>query len=376
VVDGGCVAMAATLKTLHLISDDVAHCFVQTPRHPAQRDLYPAGTRFALDDASSFINTDVSAIGALSAFIRGKNYNLSRFYSATFGNELKAYLTAEQPEIIVLESLFLVPYLKTIRSVSAAKIVLRAHNIEHQLWEQQADQASSLKKTYLNHLARTLKREEIRGWKQVDLIWAISDEDAQQIRDFGIKTPVTTIPVAMETGTLLPDYGNPDFFHLGSLNWEPNKVAVKRLLTDIWPQFNTTSQSRLHIAGSFSEDFKMDFVAHVQMHGFVESAEQFMLQHGTLVAPVVSGSGVRIKLLEALSLGIPCITTRLGAAGIQHAEEQLKIARTDEEWLEALKEFTASEELRRNYGEKGKAYMQKYHSFTAVKAQMITSLGN
>ena len=374
-VDGGCVAMAALLKGLTEISDDVFHCYIHTPKHPADRELYPSGTNFALADNATFINTRLSAAGAVSSFLKGRNYNLSRFFSETFSEALKNWLVTEKPDVIILESAFLLPYLAAIRSVSAAKVILRAHNVEHRLWQQQAVQGEFPKKAYLAHLARTLKREELKGLQAVDQVWTITPEDAADLRHLGIKTPIYTIPFAMETAGPLPDYSNADFFHLGALNWEPNKLAVNRLLMSIWPQFSLKSQSRLHIAGSFSDDFKMDFVPHVQIHGFAENAEAFMLDHGSLVVPVISGSGVRIKLLEAMALGIPCISTPLGAAGILNASGQLKLADSDEEWLAALGEFADSEAVRRSYGEKGKAYIEKYHSFAAVNAQMTTALG-
>jgi glycosyltransferase involved in cell wall biosynthesis len=281
----------------------------------------------------------------------------------------------QKPDVIVLESLFLVRYVKAIRSVSEATLVIRAHNVEYQLWEQQAEAAAFPKKSYLKHLAKTLRREELKGLNNVDQIWTITHEDEQQLQKLGVTNPIVTIPVAVETGEKLPDYANTDFFHLGSLNWEPNKLAVRRLLKDIWPDFAERYQSTLHIAGAFSDDFTMEFVQRVKIHGFAEDAAAFMLEHGTLAAPVVSGSGVRIKLLEAMSLGIPCITTALGAAGIAHPEEQLRLAGTNAEWLAALTEFAASEDIRRNYGLRGRAYMEKYHSFASVTAQILAALG-
>jgi glycosyltransferase involved in cell wall biosynthesis len=110
------------------------------------------------------------------------------------------------------------------------------------------------------------------------------------------------------------------------------------------------------------------------LHGYVEDSFQFMSEHGILVAPVRTGSGIRIKMLEALTLGIPCITTTTGAMGIGTPEEILIVANTDEEWINAMSELAESQELRTRLGQKAKRYMEKYHSFAAINTQIRHAL--
>lgn len=372
-IDGGCVAMKAMLETLLQLTPEVDHVYIHTPRHRTDPSRYPSEIRLPVAHEASFIDTSVSLTGALKGLITGKNYNLSRFYSETFRNEIEQLVRKKSYTLIVLESLFLVPYVEMLRTVSNATIVVRAHNVEYLLWQQQAKGASFLKKWYLKHLAKTLQREEVAGLNQVDLIWTITDEDAALLRKTGVTTNTVTIPVAIEPSENLSDYSNPDFFHIGALNWEPNKLAVQRLLTDIWPWFSH-SGSRLHIAGSFPEGNHFPQLPGVDFHGFVENARQFMIANGTLVAPILTGSGVRIKLLEALAMGVPCITTSLGAAGIKDAENVLKVADSDDDWITALTEFASSADLRQQAGEKGRAYIRKYHSFAIVKTLITESL--
>ncbi len=372
-IDGGCVAMKAMLESLMQLTPDVDHVYIHTPRHRTDSSRYPAEIQRPLRHETSFIDTSVSLSGALKGLLTGKNYNLSRFHSAEFHEAIKQLVQEKSYTLIVLESLFLVPYVEMLRAVSNATIVVRAHNVEYLLWQQQAKDASFLKKWYLKHLAKTLKKEEVDGLNKTDLVWTITDEDAVLLRKTGVETKIATIPVAMETGTSQPDYNNPDFFHIGALNWEPNKLAVQRLLSTIWPWFSH-SGSKLHIAGSFPEGNHFPQLPGVHFHGFVENARQFMTENGTLIAPILTGSGVRIKLLEALAMGVPCITTPLGAAGIKDAENVLRIADSDEDWITALTEFSGATELRQQAGEKGRAYIGKYHSFAIVKNLITESL--
>ena len=80
-----------------------------------------------------------------------KSYNIERFYSQAFADKIIKILTVEKFDIIQLESLYVIMYADIIRKHSNAKIVLRAHNIEHKLWERNAELAQNpIKKNYFN----------------------------------------------------------------------------------------------------------------------------------------------------------------------------------------------------------------------------------
>ncbi|MDH4474208.1 MAG: glycosyltransferase family 4 protein [Fluviicola sp.] len=373
-VDGGCIAMAKLLSSLMQVAT-VKHVFLHTPKHPFTPGIYPKEISPELPNETTFIDTAIRPVSALKALISGKNYNLKRFHSEEFEKVLLAYIQTNAFDTIVLESLFLAPYIKTIRTVFNGKIIIRTHNVEHELWEQQAVTASGFKKWYLRSLARSLKREEIVLLNNADAIWTITSEDAQRFKELGITKPIQVIPVVMETSTQAADYESGDFFHLGSMNWVPNQLAVKRLVSELWPllQLDKT-QHQLHIAGSFPESMEETAAPGINYHGFVQNADTFMQQHGILVAPITAGSGVRIKLLEAMALGVPCITTPLGATGIRFEEDCLKIASSNEEWLHTMETLALSTENRQELGRKAQRYMEKYHSFATINAQILAAL--
>lgn len=376
-VDGGCVAMAKLLESLIAIGSETHHVSISTPKHPLNTEAYPHTIAMPVMASETFVDTSIRVSGAISALLKGENYNLKRFQSTQVEEALRKLVSVQNYDVIVLESLFLCPYITPLRKHTEAKIVVRTHNVEHELWEQQADLASGIKRIYLRSLSKSLKREEIRLLNLADQIWAITQEDANRFRGLGISVPVTTIPVAITLTPETADYSKADFFHLGSLNWVPNQLAVKELTTQLWPLFQGTNTTKLHIAGSFdsgdSEQKNTDST--IVYHGFVEDAADFMRSHGILLTPVRTGSGVRIKLLEALSLGVPCITTPLGAMGITDKENPLFIAETPKEWLTAMQALHDSEVARKELGERGRVYMEKYHSFATVNAQMKVALG-
>lgn len=374
-LDGGCVAMSKMIVSLIMVSENVKHICINTPKHPFEEDTYPVEVNLPLPPEQSFIDTTPRPLPALLALLKGDNYNLSRFWTKGVEANLKSYLRLESFDVIVLESLFLSGYIPAIRSVSDAKIIIRAHNVEHELWEQQAQETKNvLKKWYLNSLAKSLKKAEIKQLNDADQIWTIAPEDALKLAALGVTKPIHTIGVAIRARSEIVDYSKTDFFHLGSLNWPPNQLAVEELTQNYWPKLRNRLRSQLHIAGSFSDSMTIEAQRGLVLHGYVEDSFQFMSEHGILVAPVRTGSGIRIKMLEALTLGIPCITTTTGAMGIGTPEEILIVANTDEEWINAMSELAESQELRTRLGQKAKRYMEKYHSFAAINTQIRHAL--
>uniref|UniRef100_UPI00404B111A glycosyltransferase n=1 Tax=Fluviicola sp. TaxID=1917219 RepID=UPI00404B111A len=93
-------------------------------------------------------------------------------------------------------------------------------------------------------------------------------------------------------------------------------------------------------------------------------------------SPINSGSGVRVKLLEALSLGVPIITTTIGASGIAFEEAGIVIADTANDFLVAINDLVANEQKKRTIGEKGRNYIATHHQELTIVNQIKTALGN
>jgi glycosyltransferase involved in cell wall biosynthesis len=357
VVDGGCVAMYRFLQTMLHLGYEVKNITVETPKHPFDPSAYPERLSQIIRPESFFIDTTVRAKAALFSLFRKSSYNVERFYDAGFEAMLIQELEKQRYGLIVLESAYLLPYVDCIRTHSEAQIIVRAHNVEYQIWERLAvAEIGILKRWFLKRLARDLKQFEISALATVDGIACISATDEALFRQLGVKTPTTVIPVSME----LPqsqevDHTQTDFFYLASMNWRPNVEAVDWLIREIFPQIlQKLPQARLHLAGSFMPDklLKSSF-PNVTVHGHVADPQAFMAQHGILLSPLRSGSGVRIKILEALALGIPVISTATGVEGIpvQHGISYLN-AETAEAFAEAAAalspDITKRAELGRN----------------------------
>ncbi|MDI6814375.1 MAG: UbiD family decarboxylase, partial [Desulfitobacteriaceae bacterium] len=134
----------------------------------------------------------------LNLFTR-KSYHVERFINKSFRKRLIRILSEQEFDIVQLETVFMAPYIPDIRKHSRAKIVLRAHNIEHLIWKRIHDNTRWVpKKAYLRHLWKTLKNFELSTLSRVDGIAAITKKDANFFRQYAGTVPVIDVSFGVD----------------------------------------------------------------------------------------------------------------------------------------------------------------------------------
>ena len=341
-IDGGCIAMSAITKGLLENGISVKVFAASTEKHPFLPELINEDFKSKTQIDSVFLDTRVNVIDAVKSLVTSDSYNVSRFFSTQFEKRLEEILTKSDYDIVQIESLFMTPYLNTVKKFSQAKIVLRSHNLEYLVWKRLAESSSNFaKKLYLEHLAKRLKQYEENVITLVDGIATISYEDAARYAELKCKIPIITIPFGIDLENypishILPQ-GRLKLFHIGAMNWEPNKEAVHWLIEEIWPLVKSENVE-LHLAGLKMPPEMLSLQnGNLFIHGEVKDAVRFMDERDIVVAPLLSGSGMRIKIIEAMALGKAVITTTVGAEGIDcHPGIDILIANTKEEFAEVI----------------------------------------
>lgn len=372
-LDGGCVAMNQIAKLLLQQGYNVKNVSVSTSKHPFNIAAFPVDFQDHCQPEAVHLDTELSIWGGIKHLLAGKSYNLARFKNEDFKQTLISILSESEYDFVFCESIYLLPYLEVIRSHSKAKIVVRTHNVEHEIWKRLATQASFFKQWYLNKLSTTLQEEEIGLLQKADAILAISESDAATFKRLGIETPITVLPVAIENTEII-EQPTAQFHHLGSMNWAPNLEAVNHLLTTLFPAIRQQlPQAELHLAGSFfPSSISSNPSNGIYVHGFAEDRIQFISEHGIKLVPLKSGSGVRIKLLESLANGVPIVTTQIGAEGLSEGiENALIIAKNDAKFISHAVELYKNAELRKQLGTNAVTYIQENYSFESVNKLFI-----
>jgi len=322
--DGGCLAMEALSRDLHQIGQLVAVGAFSTHKHPFDAESIAKHPVYGKALKSIPLDIRLKPVNALSSLIRKKiPYNLERFYTKEGIAFVQDLVKKHQPDLIVLDGVQLLPYFQLLKE-SGARIVYRSHNCEYRLWEGRAAHCKDpVKKIYLNFLSRQMKQYEQSILSKMDgLLW-ISDRDRkemnlpalygkQMIYPFTIQLPPAEKNQAR-------DKQAPVFFHIGSMDWEPNIEGINWFLQKVWSRVNLKSAAlTFRIAGKNMPDK----LQQLQLKGFenvgeVKDAQAFMREGDVMVVPLFSGSGIRVKIVEAMAMGKTVLTTQKGVEGIE-----------------------------------------------------------
>ncbi len=326
--DGEAIAVVNLSRSLRDAGASLTLLAMNTSKHPTDlTQLPPDFTQTFEEIHAVYVNNFITIGGALRNLLFEKTaYHVSRFISPDFEQKLVEILGGGLFDVILLETVFLAPYISTIRQVSPrSKIMLRSHNVEHEVWERVANTMQNpLKAQYLRFMNRRLQRFELSALADFDGIVAITERDAEAFRGFGYTGRQVVAPVGLDCkdydfdAQRFEDLVNKcSISFIGSLDWMPNQEGIRWFLREVWQPFFLKKPILLEVAGINPPDWlRRTDLKNVQILGEVADAKIFLRQHAIMIAPLFSGGGIRVKILEGMMLGRVVITTSTGLEGI------------------------------------------------------------
>ncbi|HMC96607.1 MAG TPA: glycosyltransferase, partial [Flavobacteriales bacterium] len=189
-IDGGSKAMHNLTRGLLAAGHQVKVLCISTPKQPLDPRTLPREYLERTHIEGVFVDTTVNVVDAFTDLLTADNYNISRFFSPDMDIRLIRLLSEEEYDIVQLESLFMTPYIPTIRRYSKARVVLRSHNLEYVIQDRIATgERNLLKRPYRRFLAKQLQNYEMAVLDRVDGVAAISPIDAEHFAEHGTRTP-------------------------------------------------------------------------------------------------------------------------------------------------------------------------------------------
>ena len=323
------------------------------------------------------VDLRVRPLKALLNLFTKKSYHVERFVSKDFKNRLTEVLEKEQFDVVQLEMLFMAPYVETIREHSKAMIVLRAHNVEHKIWERIAKETKFFaKRWYINHLTKTLRDYELSAIETVDGVAAITRKDAAFFRKYCSK-PVIDIPFGVYPEEFTPKSeieGKPKFYHIGSMNWMPNEEGIRWFIGEVLPKtVEKVPDFVYHLAGRNMPEWLSALKnKHVDVVGEVPDAKEFVFNHDVAIVPLLAGSGIRIKIIESMAMGKTVITTRVGAEGILYDEEvNIIIAENKAKMVEAIRAIDENPAIAVRIGQAARKLVEENYDNRKIIARLL-----
>jgi glycosyltransferase involved in cell wall biosynthesis len=249
------------------------------------------------------------------------------FTTVRMQRRLDAVLSARRFDVVNVEGPFVVHHRFRAAPAGAPppRVVLDEHNVEFDVARQIAgrEDASVVRRLYAGVNWRKMRREEQGAWARVDALTVTSAHDEARVRAVHPAARVAIVPNAVDVERYRPSPGDPrpdgrTLLFFGALDYYPNADALALLVDEIWPRVLATHPSaRLRIVGRRPPSWlAARGVPGLEVLGFVEDLRPVLAAAAAVVVPLRLGGGTRLKILEAMAMARPIVSTRIGAEGI------------------------------------------------------------
>jgi glycosyltransferase involved in cell wall biosynthesis len=216
-------------------------------------------------------------------------------------------------------------YLATLRDQPLAKRLLVAHNVDSLIWRRYYEvERGGLRRWYVGKQWRKFAAFERDVFHQAGRVVAVSDNDARLLqRQFGVDQ-VDVVDNGIDFAWCAAARGERkphQYLFLGALDWRPNQDAVRWLLEEIVPRVRRSiPDARLLIVGRCPPAWLVRRVGQsvgVDLRADVPDVRPYLAESAALLVPLRIGGGSRLKILEALAVGLPVVSTAIGAEGLR-----------------------------------------------------------
>jgi glycosyltransferase involved in cell wall biosynthesis len=256
------------------------------------------------------------------------------------------------------------------------KTILDEHNVEYRIPQRLAQTSKNLLlRLYATGEWQRLRHFEERACRMADVVLAVSDEDRAALATHGAN--VATYPIGVDLDYFHPIRRNPDadmIVSIGTMYWLPNVEGIQWFVKDILPLVHEKRpQTRLRIVGAKPTP-EVEALAsdQIEVTGFVNDTRETVTDCGVFIVPLRSGSGMRVKILNAMAMGLPLVSTTVGAEGIAvtHGENCL-LADTPADFAKAILHLLQNPAEAQRLGTNARCLMEAQYGWEAVTGRLL-----
>ena len=313
---------------------------------------------------------------AWSTLFSSRPYALHKYEVKQLREELLELSKSNAFDLVVCD--FLAPALNFLHVSFSCPTVLFQHNIEAQIWQRlAASQAFLLKRWYFGLQYRRMHHWEQRLSALFDGVITVSADDTQLARSaYGLSNVIGHVPTGVDVQAFspahLPRRSRPfTMGFLGSMDWMPNIDAALFFVRDILPEVHAVMpDARFKIIGRNPPARIRDLAtrdARIEVTGTVVDVQPHVHECDAIVVPLKAGGGTRIKIFEAMAMGVPVVSTTIGAEGllVTHGEDIL-IADDDAAFTAELLKLASDDQFRQKLAERARHQVETHHSWLAA----------
>lgn len=291
--------------------------------------------------------------------------------------ELDAILSGRRYDFGIVEHSWGAPYLAQIAKVCRTTI-LDLHNIESVLHTRCAETSSGLMAAGHRRFARASRKLEAALLPEYSLVLTTSDADAAIAREIAPAAGISVYPNALPYAPVPEVPEEPVVVFSGNFEYQPNIDAISFLVSEIWPEVRKTCPDlRLRLVGRGDR-----FIRHllpsglnIETTGLLENTRPAIAAACIVIAPLRSGSGTRVKILEGWAAKRPVVATSLAAEGLNcENNHNIVIADSPQDFGMSIAHLIADPERRAGIAVNGRRLFEERYTWQAAWKMLDQSL--
>jgi glycosyltransferase involved in cell wall biosynthesis len=227
-----------------------------------------------------------------------------------------------------------------------APVVLFEHNVEAMIWQRHVSVPQQpVRRAYMRLQWRRMRRHESRECRRFAHVIAVSSIDAEVIRREYAVASVGCVPTGVDLGYFSASRprlrDSRELVFVGSMDWMPNEEGIRWFASDVFGALQKRIvEARLVVVGRSPSPAMRALAARnpaIEVTGTVDDVRPYLQRAGVCVVPLRIGGGTRLKIYEAMAMGVPVVATTIGAEGLplRHGEHLL-IADTADDQVTAI----------------------------------------
>ncbi len=391
--NGGKIKTYTTLKSLKSAGNEIdLICFTEDDVPDVKngeelKQICSSVTQIPWKITTSTNKAYMIKIAAKSLFSK-YSFGLLKYISPPLIDHINKIKSEKKYDCIYFDHLQMCVYYDIVKSIWAdAEFILDEHNCEYVIMQRHAlNSENILKKLFLQLETKKLKNWEKEWLTRFDKIFVLSNEDDRMLKSVtssDIKTVIVPIGINYPEKTLQikdDDLDTVNILFVGTLTWAPNNNGIVWFVKDVIPQLKEKGfKIKLTIVGKNPGNELVDLAKdldEVEITGYVESVFPYYEKCDCMIVPLFVGSGQRVKIIEGFSLGMPIISTSIGAEGLKYIDgENILIADNDEEFIEKIS-LMKNGALRKKLSDNAKAVFNDNYSIDSVKKLICDTVNN
>jgi glycosyltransferase involved in cell wall biosynthesis len=294
-------------------------------------------------------------------------------------DRLREMLGRVRYDVVNFEFMHMAPYRWMLGQAAVGpRFVLDEHNIEYEILRRTAQSESGLVRRLYNAVNwRKLRAEELRAWRMFDgcSVTSLHDRDLL-LRDLP-DTRIAIVPNAVDLDYFRPRPEAPppeplSIIFFGAINYFPNSDGLAYFLEEIYPRVRARLPGvKLNVVGHTPEHLFALANDHIAMKGFVPDVRVEVERAAAVIAPLRIGGGTRLKILEAMAMGKPTVSTPQGAEGLEVThDKELLLADTPAAFADQLVRVLEDAALAKRLGLAARQLVEQRYGWPASAARL------